>query len=106
MQSTFQSGAWPAAISRTQGAQVFTLTRRREVPEALLQSKGLHCDGCEKARDHADTAGATTHFIQAIQAQLVQRVLETWDEEVLEACTWLAAASQARLPWQSSGVLA
>ncbi|CAJ1446004.1 unnamed protein product [Effrenium voratum] len=33
--------------------------------KALLQSKGLHCDGCEKA-------------------QLVQRVLETWDEEVLE----------------------
>eukprot|EP00439_Symbiodinium_sp_Y106_P018195 s59_g2.t1 len=34
--------------------------------KALLQSKGLHCDSCEKA-------------------QLVQRVLDTWDEEVLEA---------------------
>ncbi|CAE7768842.1 Kidins220 [Symbiodinium pilosum] len=33
--------------------------------KALLQSKGLHCDGCEKA-------------------ELVQRVLDTWDEEVLE----------------------
>ncbi|OLP96826.1 hypothetical protein AK812_SmicGene20890 [Symbiodinium microadriaticum] len=34
--------------------------------KALLQSKGLHCDSCEKV-------------------QLVQRVLESWDEEVLEA---------------------
>mmetsp|Transcript_60924 Transcript_60924/g.113947 ORF Transcript_60924/g.113947 Transcript_60924/m.113947 type:complete len:249 (+) Transcript_60924:51-797(+) len=36
--------------------------------KALLQSKGLHCDKCEKA-------------------QLVQRVLDTWDEEVLEAAS-------------------
>jgi len=34
--------------------------------KALLQSKGLHCDECDKG-------------------QLVQRVLDTWDEEVLEA---------------------
>eukprot|EP00438_Fugacium_kawagutii_P026529 Skav209488 [mRNA] locus=scaffold1892:199733:206945:- [translate_table: standard] len=34
--------------------------------KALLQSKGLHCDDCDKG-------------------QLVQRVLDTWDEEVLEA---------------------